>query len=195
MASLSENVAQLACAFKQAVIQILLDLTWFPLIRCTFPSTPRLRNSCPWKQQQQHSLPRAPPCFCSHSSSISFSPSLPHGTTSVWTELHMPCWKRFRQMVGMGERAGSSFTSSCLVSLCMPANTGRLQSRLAVCQKLSSGSTNSLSLCSTCISCNHSVKVLHILSLSFNNMKHGSFAFSFWSFSQNVCLHYWMSFH
>lgn len=75
----------------------------------------------------------------------------------------------------VGGRAGSRFTSSCLVSLCMAANTGRLQPRLAVSQKLSSGSTNSLSLCSTCISCNHSVKVLHILSLGLNNMEHGSF--------------------
>lgn len=165
MASPSENVAHLACGFKQAVIQILLDLTWFPLIRCTFPSTPSLRLCCPWQQQQQqHSLPRAPPCFCSHSSSVSFSPSHPHGATSVWTVLHMPCWKRFRQMVGMGARAGSSFTSSCLVSLCLPANMGRLQSRLAVSQKLFSGSTNSLSLCSSCMSCNHSVEVLYILS-------------------------------
>lgn len=64
MASPSENVAHLACGFKQAVIQILLDLTWFPLIRCTFPSTPSLRLCCPWQQQQQqHSLPPLPPAF------------------------------------------------------------------------------------------------------------------------------------
>lgn len=107
----------------------------------------------PW-QQQQHLLPRTPSCFL-QSFIISVIQSFPSTWHNICLEGACTCHvkgKKNRQMVWMGERAGNSFTSSRLVSLCMPANTRCLQSQLALSQKLSSGSTNSLNLCSFCIS-------------------------------------------
>lgn len=42
------------------------------------------------------------PALHCHSSSVSFSSPLPHGTTSVLEALHMPRWKGFRRMVHWG---------------------------------------------------------------------------------------------
>lgn len=147
-----------------------------------FPSAPHPRLSCLWQRllprhpPHPHHYHSHPPCFCSHSSSVSFSPSLPHGTTSVWRVLHMPCWKRFRQTVWMGwmvEGSGGLGAASpprvwCHFACQLTQDVPGLISPSPI--KLW---TESPTLCSSSITCSRSAEAsyLYRLSLSMNNMK------------------------
>lgn len=92
--SLWESLTHLVFDFKYAVIKLRVKLLspyqthffFHSLSLAQLPLTAAFTSS------------RSPALHC-HSSSVSFSSPLPHGTTSVWKVLCMPCWRGFRQMV------------------------------------------------------------------------------------------------
>lgn len=92
--SVWESLTHLVFGFKYAVIKLHVEslspyqthFFFHSLSLAQLPLTAAFTSS------------RSPALHC-HSSSVSFSSPLPHGTTSVWKVLCMPCWRGFRQMV------------------------------------------------------------------------------------------------